>query len=106
MTEILADIKVTINKNGAYELAKMTKEQYVQFRYHFVEEHMYNKTWCENTNKKAMELLLSALVLILCKKVPVECDIKNIAKLTDRVKLVKAPVDAFAKSKPFSAVVR
>lgn len=53
-----------------------------------------------------MELLLNALVLILCKKVPVECDVKKIEKLTERVKLVKAPVDAFTKAKAFSAVVR
>lgn len=53
-----------------------------------------------------MELLLSALTLILCKKVPVELDIKKIEKLTDRVKLVKAPVDAFLKPKPFAAVIK
>jgi len=95
MSAYLKEMKLTTDTKGAYELHKMTKEKYVLFRYHFVEERMYNPTWCANKNKQAMELLLSALVLILCKKVPSECDVKRIDKLHEKVKLIRAPAEAF-----------
>jgi hypothetical protein len=39
---------------------------------------MQNKLWLQNTNDKAMELLLGALALIMCKKVPIEIGISKI----------------------------
>ena len=52
---------------------------------------MYNKVWLQNKNTKAMELLLQVFVMVLCKKVPTECDIKKIEKLHEKVKLLKPP---------------
>jgi len=56
-----------------------------------VERLMYNKVWLQNKNTKAMELLLQVFVMVLCKKVPTECDIKKIEKLHEKVKLLKPP---------------
>lgn len=39
---------------------------------------MYNKLWTQNTNVKAMELILGALILVLCKKVPAEIGVTKI----------------------------
>lgn len=41
-----------------------------------------------------MDLLLESLVLILCKKVPPECDVKKIERLHDKVKLLNLPAAA------------
>jgi len=30
---------------GHYDLSKLTKEQWVKFRYHFIEERMKNPLW-------------------------------------------------------------
>lgn len=55
---------------------------------------MYNKTFISNKNDKAMDLLLESLVLILCKKVPPECDVKKIERLHEKVKLLNLPAAA------------
>jgi hypothetical protein len=70
-----------------------------------VEQRLYNKIYNSNKNDKAMELILESLVLILCKKVPPECDVKKIERLHDKVKLLNLPAAA-KEPKPQSAVVR
>lgn len=67
---------------------------------------MYNDLWLQNKNKKAMDLLLSALVLIMCKRVPSEIDVKRIEKLNDKIRLVKVPAAAFSEERSIGAVVR
>jgi len=52
-----------------------------------------------------MELLLSAFLLVLCKKVPVECEVKKIDKLHEKVKILNPP-SSVSNAKPDSAVVR
>jgi len=87
MSEIMHEIKIS-EKGGVYDLSKLTKEQYVQFRYHFVEARMYDDLWLNNLNSKAMELLLGAFVLILCKRVPAELNLKRIEKLHEKVRFI------------------
>ncbi len=41
-----------------------------------------------------MDLLLESLVLIMCKKVPAECDVKKIERLHEKVKLLNLPAAA------------
>jgi hypothetical protein len=53
-----------------------------------------------------MELLLSALVLVLCKRVPAELNLKRIDKLHEKVRLIKAPLGAVADERPKAAVLR
>ena len=103
MTGILTDMNVTV-KNGAFELSKLSKEQYVNFRYHFIEKCMYNELWSKNENKKAMCLLLNSLILILCKKVPAQINVMRIDKLHEKVKLLKPETDK--NTKPEGAVLR
>jgi hypothetical protein len=47
MSEIMHEMKIS-EKGGVYDLSKLTKEQYVQFRYHFVEARMYDDLWLSN----------------------------------------------------------
>ncbi len=52
---------------------------------------MYSKLWQSNTNLKAMDLLLGAFVLVLCKKVPSEIGVTKIESLSNKVKLLAPP---------------
>ena len=49
---------------------------------------MYNSLWKDNSNEKAMDLILGALALVLCKKVPAEAGITKIDSLHNKVKLL------------------
>jgi hypothetical protein len=37
---------------------------------------MHNQLWVDNKNDKAMQLLLNAFALVVCKKVPSEIGVK------------------------------
>ena len=71
------------------------------FRYHFIERRMDKGDWKENSNEKAMELILGALTLVLCKKVPdnVASEIQDLHK---KVRLIAPPTGL---RKPIAAVV-
>jgi len=58
--ELLESFKIGLSPTGFYELAKMNKDQYLQFRHMFVERRMCKPMWESNKNSKAMELLLSS----------------------------------------------
>lgn len=103
MAQKLAEIDVKIGKNGEYELHKMTKEQYLKFRYYFIEQRAFNPSWIANKNEVAMDLVLGALTIILCKKVPTECDLKKIEKLHEKTRLLSRPEKA--EDKPLTCVV-
>jgi len=51
-------MKVGNHSSGQYDLSKMNKEQYIKFRYLFIEQRMYNPILQQNSNEKAMDLLL------------------------------------------------
>jgi len=104
MMEIMSELKVGTHNAGHFELAKMTKEQYIKFRHHFIDQRMYNPLLQDNTNEKAMELLLQSLCLIMCKKVPSELGVNKADQLHLRVKLLPRPEGAEDKS--VSAYVR
>lgn len=53
-------------------MAKMNKEQYLQFRNLFIDERLHKQEWTDNRNAPAMELLLRAFCLVMCKKLPAE----------------------------------
>ena len=88
MAQAMAELKVGVNNLGAYELYKMTKEQYLHFRNLFINKRAYNTLWLANHDAKAMELLLSCLVLILCKKIPSELNLAKVENLHTKVKLL------------------
>lgn len=58
MQELMTEAKVNMHNNGHFDLAKMNKEQYMKFRNYFIEERMFNPILLQNTNDKAMDLLL------------------------------------------------
>ena len=96
---MLEQFKIGLNVNGFYELAKMTKEQYIKFRNAFVEERMYKQEFIKNANRKAMDNILNAICMIICKKLPNE--ISTPPTLHMKVKLVAPKADP----KPEKAVV-
>jgi hypothetical protein len=91
LADLLSDMKVPINDKGQYELHKLSKESYLLFRNYFLEERMFNKDWVANSNSNSMQLLLSGLLLIMCKKVPTELGISKIDALHNKVKLLAPP---------------
>ena len=65
---------------------------------------MYDELWSKNENRKAMGLLLNSLILILCKKVPAQCNVMRIDKLHEKVRLLKSQTDK--NTKPEGAVLK
>ena len=63
--------------------------------------------WSQNPNQKAMQLLIQAFVLILCRKVPPEVAVKKIETLYEKVKLlVKPKLGEGEQEKETKAVIR
>lgn len=107
LAEKLSEMNVSVNASGVYELNKMTKEQYLQFRYIWIEKRAHNQLWKQNTNAKAMDLLLSIFVLILCKKIPTDLGIIKLDGLHTKVKLLcPTHFNKEASQKPETAVIR
>jgi hypothetical protein len=71
-------MKVVVTPAGSYDLTKMNREQYIKFRYMFIECRMHHPVWSTNSNQKAMDLILNAITLIMCKKVPVDIGVMKI----------------------------
>ena len=62
--------KLPKNANEGLDFTRLTNEQYIAFRHAFVEERMYDPTYKTNKGQKAMDLILSALCMIMCNKLP------------------------------------
>ena len=65
---------------------------------------MDHPVWIKNSREAAMNLILGAVCLILCKKVPTDIGVTKIDQLHNKVKLL-VPV-AQAPAKPHGAVLR
>ena len=50
MASAMTELKINLNAAGHYDLFKLTKDQYIKFRYHFLENRLYNKYLIENKN--------------------------------------------------------
>lgn len=50
MASIMMELKINVNSAGHYDLFKLSKDQYIKFRYHFLENRMYNKYLIANKN--------------------------------------------------------
>jgi len=72
MQQMLESFEIKVNPGGFYELAKMNKEQYLQFRKEFIEDRQNKEEWKKNRHELAMENLLRAFCLIMFKKLPAE----------------------------------
>jgi len=76
----------------------------LKFRYHFIEKRAHNPTLMKNRNEKAMDLMLSAICLIMCKKVPSELNINKVDQLHLRVKMLPRPAEI--EEKQIAGVIR
>lgn len=63
---------------------------------------MFHKGWLSNDNAKAMDLILNALALIVCKKVPIDCGVNKIETLHNKVRILPPGTE----TKSMAAVVR
>lgn len=52
------------------DLSKMTFEQYIVFRYHFVDKMLDSNSLKSADNRKALELILESLCMIVTRRVP------------------------------------
>lgn len=104
MQAVMQEMKVGNHSSGHYDLSKMSKEQYIKFRHHFIEQRMYNPVLLQNSNDKAMDILMQCLCLIMCKKVPSDLGINKVDQLHLRIKILPRPENAEEKST--SAVLR
>lgn len=69
--------------NGKFELQAINQQQYLQFRYAFLESGVQIKgTDCDKANK----LVLGVLALILCRRVP-DLGLSNQSDLFGKVRL-------------------
>lgn len=76
---------------SGYDLTKLNKDQYMQFRCVFVEECNYHDVFVKNGDQKAIRMLLSALCMIMCKKVPEGVVTFKIEDLHKKIKLLPLP---------------
>ena len=95
LDEQLKTLKVKTNKDGSYDLSRLDKAQYLAFRSAFVENRMMDPQLKASETTK---LVLTSLCLVLCKRVPAECEIPRISRLHDKVRLLQpaAPVEGEA----------
>ena len=76
---------------SGYDLTKLNKDQYMQFRCVFVEECNYHDVFVKNEDQKAIRMLLSAICMIMCKKVPEGVVTFKIDELHKKIKLLPLP---------------
>ena len=92
-----------IAKNSAdppqWDFTRLTTEQYYAFRHAMVEERMFNPVYRKNSGKKAMDMIMSALTMVLCNKVPKGVVSFRVDTLIPKIKLVYPPrgVEAWAR---------
>lgn len=101
----MQELKVPMHSSGHFDLSKMKQDQYIKFRYLFVEKRMNNELFVANRNEQAMDLLLNALCLIMCKKVPAEIGVNKVESLALKIKLLPR-TDKMNDSRPTQAVLR
>lgn len=100
--------EVKVTEKGYYDLTKLTKEHYYQFRHVFIEERMHNALWKQNDsdNHKVMDTILNALCLIVTKRVPQDANIPKIDQLHHKVRLLPPATAQQQELKPAQSLVR
>jgi len=88
---VIDSFRLNRNSMDQYDLTKLNSQQYVMFRYHFVEQCMHNPTYQNVENPKAMELLLSVLCMALCNKVPKGVVPYKMDQVYHKIRLVNIP---------------
>ena len=97
---LFQSLKLNKNASDQYDFTRLNNEQYYQFRHAMVEQRMFNSTYQKNTGKKAMDMVLSALTMILCNKVPKGVVPFRVDTLIPKIKFVYPPrgVEAWTRT--------
>ena len=88
---LIQTFKLPKTSSDFLDFTKMNSEQYIAFKHAFVEERMYNPIFKANKGYKAMDLILNAICMILCNKLPKGAVSFNTNSLPGKIKLVNAP---------------
>ena len=72
-------------------MTKLTRENYLQFRYAFVEEFNHHEILSNNENPEAMKIILSVLTMIMCKRVPEGVVPFKVDDLAKKIRLMPIP---------------
>ena len=74
-----------------YDLTKLSRDNYLQFRYAFVEEFNHHEILSNNENPEAMKMILSVLAMIMCKRVPEGVVPFKVDDLAKKIRLMPIP---------------
>ena len=83
--------KLPKNSQDCIDFTRLNNDQYLEFKHAFVEERMHNPILKDNKGSKAMDMILSALCMILCNRVPKGAVTFRTDNLANKIKLVSAP---------------
>ena len=80
-------------QTNSYDVAKLgtQPEAYIAFRSAFVEERMFNPIYLKCKNQEAIEMILSALCMVMCKKVPADVATVKPEPLATKIRIIQAP---------------
>jgi hypothetical protein len=76
---------------NSYDLSRLNKEQYLQFKNVFVEQCMYHSVFSKNKNQKAIQMILNVLCMLICRRLPEGIVPFNTQDLTKKIKLLPLP---------------
>lgn len=88
---LVQTFKLPRNSQDCLDFTKLNSEQYIAFKHAFVEERMYNPIFKSNKGYKAMDLILNAICMILCNRLPKGAVSFRTDNLASKIKLVNAP---------------
>lgn len=91
LDSLIQMFKLPKNSQDCLDFTRLNNEQYLQFRHAFVEERMFNPVFQTNSGHKAMDLILSAICMILCNRIPKGVVPFRTEGLASKIKLVNAP---------------
>jgi len=88
---LIQPFKLPRNSVDCLDFTKLTPDQYLAFRYAFVEERMFNETFMSNKGSKAMDMILSVICMIVCNRIPKGVVSFRTDSLASKIKLVQPP---------------
>ena len=92
LMKVIETLKCSTPSSGnPYDLTKLTRDNYLQFRYAFVEELNHHEILSNNENPDAMKMIMSALAMIMCKRVPEGVVPFKVDDLAKKIRLMPIP---------------
>lgn len=90
--KLLDYFKIAIPQAGnGYDLTKLNKDQYMQFKYVFVEECNFHEIFIKNRDQKVIKQILNVICMIMCKRVPEGVVTFKTDELAKKIKLLPLP---------------